>query len=239
MVTGSLWRLTVGVNGYGSCVGNELVTQAAAGRSFELINYPLNQDISEKNLTRARVRLLEDGYECWLDLSEIINNACSRGAWKPELFALSQIEERLLDVVSWVEDAATKLNKYLWGGTLGPDFDCSGLIQAAFASKGIWLPRDAYQQEEFCEKLNVDLENPRILRPGDLIFFGSAYRCTHVALYRGKGLYWHSSGLDKGRNGIGCDGLCSNDRNPLAAYYRSIFRGAGRVVRCHDGTTLP
>jgi cell wall-associated NlpC family hydrolase len=33
-----------------------------------------------------------------------------------------------------------------------------------------------------------------LLRPGDLIFFGSRQRCTHVGLHLGNGRYRHSSG---------------------------------------------
>ena len=77
------------------------------------------------------------------------------------------------------------------------------------------------------------------LIPGDLVFFGTASRCTHVAIYKGQGFYWHSSGVNHGRNGIGFDCLSRSDMSPLACHYRSKLRGAGRVNRCHDGSTLP
>ncbi len=52
------------------------------------------------------------------------------------------------------------------------------------------------------------------------------------------GRYRHSSGQDHGRNGIGIDSLHSSDQHPVACHYRAEFRGAGRVVRCHDGSHL-
>ncbi|MEY3750794.1 MAG: hypothetical protein RLZZ186_1213, partial [Cyanobacteriota bacterium] len=42
-----------------------------------------------------------------------------------------------------------------------------------------------------------------------------------------------------GRNGIGIDGLDLQLQDPVSVHYRQELRGAGRVVRCHDGTTLP
>ena len=54
----------------------------------------------------------------------------------------------------------------------------------------------------------------------------------------GEGRYRHSSGQDHGRNGIGIDSLHSSDQHPVACHYRAEFRGAGRVVRCHDGSHL-
>ena len=66
-------------------------------------------------------------------------------------------------------------NHYLWCLTLAPNYDCSGLIQAAFATFGIWLPRDYYQQEDFGQKINREE-----LLPGDLIFLGDK-RVNHVA----------------------------------------------------------
>ena len=111
-------------------------------------------------------------------------------------------------------------------------------MQLAFASQGIWIPRDAYQQERFCRPVAVAAGDVSQLRPGDLIFFGTAERCTHVGLHLGNGRYRHSSGADHGRNGIGIDSLQLSDEHPVARHYRSELRGAGRVVRCHDGNHL-
>ena len=69
--------------------------------------------------------------------------------------------------------------------------------------------------------------------PGDLLFFGLYKKCTHVAIYMGGGMYCHSSGVENGRNGIGCDYLENFDDNPVAKYYRSQFRSAGRVLNSY------
>ena len=236
---GTLWELKAKANGYAFALGSELVTQAAEGRNFELIEVSSSECPREGISSRIKVRLLEDGYICWLDLEKVIGKAIHRGRWSPEMLDLFEIRGRIPQILDWVEKALKKPNKYLWGGTLGPDFDCSGLVQAAFASQSIWLPRDAYQLERFCEKVEVSCLDLSYLIPGDLIFFGTMQKCNHVAIYKGEGMYFHSSGVSHGRNGIGIDGLFSEDKHPVASYYRAQFRGAGRVNRCHDGTTLP
>jgi len=35
------------------------------------------------------------------------------------------------------------------------------------------------------------------------------------------------------------DGLDPQLNDPVSVHYRSELRGAGRVLRAHDGTTLP
>ncbi|MGX4690305.1 NlpC/P60 family protein [Streptomyces sp. JNUCC 63] len=74
---------------------------------------------------------------------------------------------------------------YVWGAT-GPDaFDCSGLVQAAYRSAGISLPRTTYAQ------INAGRRVPRSeLRPGDLVFFYSGI--SHVGLYVGNGQMIHA-----------------------------------------------
>jgi cell wall-associated NlpC family hydrolase len=71
---------------------------------------------------------------------------------------------------------------YLWGGT-GPcsvGFDCSGLMQAAWASAGISIPRTTYEQWDALPHIaKADLE------PGDLVFFEDL---GHVGMYVGNGM---------------------------------------------------
>ena len=229
LVPGSLWQLEDDVNGYARSTGKGLATQAQRGRRLQLL---------AAQGPRLRVQMLEDGYRCWMDPDDLVGKARSCAPWRPQAFDRRTISERLPAVLSWSEATEAMPNVYVWGGTLRPNVDCSGLMQLAFASQGIWIPRDAYQQERFCSPVAVSPDNMQLLVPGDLLFFGSLRRCTHVALYIGQGRYRHSSGRDHGRNGIGVDSLHSRDSHPVACHYRAELRGAGRVMRSHDGRQL-
>jgi cell wall-associated NlpC family hydrolase len=72
---------------------------------------------------------------------------------------------------------------YVWGGeTPGVGFDCSGLVQAAYAVAGVSLPRVAQDQYDATSKLAPGA----VLAPGDLVFFGgSPDSIDHVGLYVG------------------------------------------------------
>lgn len=74
---------------------------------------------------------------------------------------------------------------YVWGAT-GPDaFDCSGLMQAAYRSAGISLPRTTYAQINAGQRVSRSE-----LLPGDLVFFYSGI--SHVGLYVGRGQMIHA-----------------------------------------------
>jgi cell wall-associated NlpC family hydrolase len=91
--------------------------------------------------------------------------------------------------------------QYVWGGgnSSGPSkgiggdpqdpnaayqtgFDCSGLVQAAYAKSGVKLPRTAQQQYD--QTMKVPNGSP--LQAGDLVFFGSGPNdISHVGIYIG------------------------------------------------------
>jgi cell wall-associated NlpC family hydrolase len=75
--------------------------------------------------------------------------------------------------------------RYVWGAEGPTAFDCSGLVQYAFAQAGIDLPRRAVQQSEVGELARGGL------RRGDLVFFATDRRqprlVTHVGIYEAAG----------------------------------------------------
>ena len=81
------------------------------------------------------------------------------------------IKDQLNSILKWIKDQADLTNQYLWGGTLGPNYDCSGLIQTAFLKHRIFIPRDSYQIKSFCKHLFYFKDSYKALRPGDLLFF--------------------------------------------------------------------
>ncbi|MEW1869191.1 C40 family peptidase [Streptomyces caelestis] len=97
--------------------------------------------------------------------------------------ALTASGPRAAEAVSY---AYAKLGSpYVWGAT-GPNaFDCSGLVQAAYRSAGVSLPRTTYAQ------IDAGRRVPRSeLRPGDLVFFYSGI--SHVGIYVGDGRMIHA-----------------------------------------------
>jgi len=83
--------------------------------------------------------------------------------------------------------------RYLWAGTSGFGYDCSGLMYTVFKVHGIALPRDA--QDQAVIGAAVGRQN---LRPGDLVFLASGGVVHHVAIYAGGGMLLDSPDLGRG-----------------------------------------
>lgn len=73
---------------------------------------------------------------------------------------------------------------YVSGGTGPNSWDCSGLVQAAFRTVGVELPR--VSQSQSTAGTQVSLSN---LQPGDILYWGSAGSAYHVGIYVGGGQF--------------------------------------------------
>jgi peptidoglycan DL-endopeptidase CwlO len=101
---------------------------------------------------------------------------------------------------------------YVYGGT-GPckdGFDCSGLVQAAWAAAGIDIPRDTYGQWA-----NLPHISSSDIEPGDLLFYNDE---GHVAMYVGGGYI-----IDAPSTGYDVEKIPMN-----TAWYADSFDGAVR-----------
>ncbi len=104
---------------------------------------------------------------------------------------------------------------YVYGGTgpPGPNggYDCSGLVQAAWAAAGVSIPRDSYGQAGAGYPA-VPQSN---LQPGDLVFFAGD---SHVAIYVGGGQL-----IDAPQPGMNVEEVALS-----SSWYASNYNGAVR-----------
>ncbi len=76
---------------------------------------------------------------------------------------------------------------YLWAGTSGFGFDCSGFTYAVHAQLGVSIPRDAGAQH----RVGRPVTRAK-LKPGDLVFFANRSGIHHVGMYVGRGRMIHA-----------------------------------------------
>nr|WP_260407850.1 C40 family peptidase [Planomonospora venezuelensis] len=135
-------------------------------------------------LRRALLRILPRGSQ--VATVNPVFEAARQTVWPAEAFMTApQVQAALTAAVG-------KLGRpYVWGAE-GPDsFDCSGLVQWAYAQAGVRLPRVTHQQ--FVAGPQVPLAQAQ---PGDLLFWrhdptNPGY-VSHVAIYWGDGKMLHA-----------------------------------------------
>jgi cell wall-associated NlpC family hydrolase len=98
---------------------------------------------------------------------------------------------------------------YQWGATGPGSFDCSGLVQAAWGSAGVSIPRTTYEQWAALPHISTSA-----LEPGDLLYFDGI---GHVAMYVGDNMI-----IDAPQTGSDVQKI------PLAGWYASSLVGAAR-----------
>jgi peptidoglycan DL-endopeptidase CwlO len=99
---------------------------------------------------------------------------------------------------------------YVWGGTGPGGYDCSGLVQAAWAAAGVSIPRTTYDQ--WASLPHVPSSD---LQPGDLMFFDGE---GHVSIYVGNGQM-----VDAPQQGENVEEIPTT-----SSWYASTFNGAAR-----------
>jgi hypothetical protein len=127
------------------------------------------------------------------------------------------------DAADVVQTALESLGTpYVWGGTADNGFDCSGLIQYAYAQHGIRLPRMSREQARVGAEI---MPVPEALRPGDILVFAArpGAGVTHVGMYVGELKFIHSSS-----QGVKLSRLDPSD--PEGAYWLERWVGVRRVM---------
>ena len=99
---------------------------------------------------------------------------------------------------------------YVWGATGPGSYDCSGLVQAAWASAGVTIPRVTYTQWAGLPHISASA-----LQPGDLLYYDGQ---GHVSMYVGDGYI-----IDAPRTGLTVQKIPMN-----TDWYAQTFEGAVR-----------
>ena len=144
------------------------------------------------------------------------------GAVRPE--AELRVEARLVAAPEWALRWFSGA-PYLWGGRTAWGVDCSGLVQATYAARGVALPRDSDLQSTAGHEVPLSATGGGY-EAGDVLCFADGHRISHVALWSGAGRIVHSA---LSRGGVTSDDLLAD--TPTAKRLRDFLVAVRRVER--------
>jgi cell wall-associated NlpC family hydrolase len=196
--------------------------------------------ILEQREEWSLIRMDYDGYEGWLSKSSIYNieshdlktnkniqtnlirHSVNQFTTQPLISSMgSEFKD---DIDSENRSNTVELAKlfmgvpYLWGGRHFSGIDCSGFVQVVYKCLAIQLPRDASKQQKKGKPVAF-----KDLFEGDLVFFDSDDRVTHVGIFMGNGQIIHSHGMvriDK----LNKDGIFNSETGEQSHSYYSAKR---------------
>ena len=172
--------------GDGCLAGTEAVTVVTPVAWLQEL--PRGRSLKLSFLTRLRLAhpVAKDANRVWVE------SALGRG-WLPRN-CVHLPDERFPATAATLERLGRRFDglRYLWAGNSSFGYDCSGLVHSLFAAIGIALPRDASDQVETGQPVELGER-----RPGDLLFFEKPddtgrLVVDHVALYLGEDRMLHS-----------------------------------------------
>ena len=115
---------------------------------------------------------------------------------------------------------------YIRGGTTSEGMDCSGLVyRSAVDSLGEQVPRTVVALSARTERITDQAREP-----GDLLFFNTTGRISHVGIYLGGGIFIHSAS-DGPNTGVIISDLSED-------YWKRTYRYAGRLLKS-EGIKIP
>lgn len=158
--------------------------------------------------------IIYNGASCWVNSAYVsdtevaaYDDSSSQDVTQPETMGYDSGTA----VQTAIDFAYSKLGgPYVWGGTGPVGYDCSGLMQAAYAAAGISLPRTTWDQVN----AGTPVASTDDLQPGDLVFY---YDDGHVGMYIGNGQVLNAQNED---TGIIISGLY--DMAPISAMVRVV-----------------
>ncbi len=190
---------------------------------------------NKKNIHRSYKKILGVSVACLslfatISMSGDVSHAASN--LKPELIEAVEhvkVEKPVAPQPSSFVDTIKKESikhlgvPYVYGGTTTRGFDCSGFTQYVFKSAGVNLPRTSGAQANIDKSgalagSTTTISNRKNVKAGDLVFFSSGRRVSHVGIALDNNRYIHAS---SGRRAIAIA--------PRSGWYSSNFTKAIRI----------